>query len=405
MQIAILGRQAAISLAELESLYGSSAITPLVSSNAALVDTDTPLPQTRLGGTIKSGTVLAQLDHATLEDAYAFLQNHITVYATEYVPEGKIQFGVSVYGTSVQASWLLRHTLSLKKALKAAGRSVRVIENRTPALETAQVLYNKLTKEHGIELLVVKHDKGIIIARTTGVQDIDAYAARDQGRPKRDAKVGMLPPKLAQIIINLAVSKANPLYGAVVLDPFCGTGVTLQEATLMGFDIYGSDLDKRMVDYSDQNLMWLLDQPFCPIVRPESEANNPSWRYYKLESGDATNHTWQPMPSFIACETYLGRPFSAPPKPDTLQEVMQSVNLIHKKFLQNVASQTKPGFRMCIAVPAWFIGRQTKHLKVLEILPELGYTRMEFAHASTKDLIYHRENQVVGRELVVLVRK
>lgn len=62
--------------------------------------------------------------------------------------------------------------------------------------------------------------------RTSFVQDIESYTARDQARPMRDARVGMLPPKLAQIIINLALSN-NDI--TEVLDPFCGTGVVLQE--------------------------------------------------------------------------------------------------------------------------------------------------------------------------------
>ena len=84
---------------------------------------------------------------------------------------------------------------------------------------------------------------------------------------------------------------------------------------------------------------------------------------------------------------------------------MQDVNHIHKKFLQNVASQTQPGFRMCIAVPAWSVRGEFKHLKTLDILDELGYNRIEFVHARSEDLIYHREGQVVARELVVLTRK
>src|SRR5438132_1608433 len=82
-----------------------------------------------------------------------------------------------------------------------------------------------------------------ILAQTVKVQDIAAYAQRDQARPKRYAKVGMLPPKLAQIIINLAVGRLpdnqlasicdipageqipRPHLELTLLDPFCGTGV------------------------------------------------------------------------------------------------------------------------------------------------------------------------------------
>ncbi len=231
-------------------------------------------------------------------------------------------------------------------------------------------------------------------------QDIDAYAARDQARPKRDARVGMLPPKLAQIIINLAAKDTNPLHGSYVLDPFCGTGVIMQEASLMGFEVYGSDIDKRMVEYTDENLLWLLNLPENPIT-PFGEDK----RYYRLETGDATSHTWSPEPGFIAAETYLGRPFSALPVMAVLTEVMQDVNTIHRKFLQNVARQTKPGFRMCVAVPAWKTKTGFKHLPVLDQLTDLGYNRLSFVHASNRELIYRRPEQIVARELVVLIRK
>ena len=91
--------------------------------------------------------------------------------------------------------------------------------------------------------------------------------------------------------------------------------------------------------------------------------------------------------------------------PKYLREVIQDVDTIHKKFLKNLAKQTKPGQRSCIAVPAWHDGQRFKHLPTLDHLEELGYTRAVFKNASSEDLIYHREGQIVGRELVVLIRK
>lgn len=401
--LAILGRQPALGLAELESLYGAGAIRP-VGADAAFINLPTDqITFGRLGGSIKLSKVLTTLDTTAWHDIQQFLVTKTPEHAA-LLPEGKLTLGISVHGVKVSTKQLLATGLSIKKAIKTSGRPVRLVPNKEPTLNSAQVLHNNLTDERGWELLLVRDGDRTIVAQTTHVQDIDAYAARDQGRPKRDARVGMLPPKLAQIIVNLAVGDTNPLHGDVVLDPFCGTGVVLQEATLMGFDVYGTDLDPRMVEYTDQNLMWAFDKGITPIGRPDSTLDDPDWRYFKLDQGDATTHQWAYL-SFIAAETYLGRPFSALPRSEILQEVMQDVNLIHKKFLQNVARQTKPGFRMCIAVPAWNTPRGFQHLKVLEILPQLGYTRIEFAHVGTNQLIYHRENQIVGRELVVLVRK
>jgi hypothetical protein len=147
-----------------------------------------------------------------------------------------------------------------------------------------------------------------------------------------------------------------------------------------------------MIDYSNRNLEWL------------AERHDLTGKTLLLETGDATNYEWQPFDT-IAGETYLGRPFSSEPKTDVLNEVMRDVDLIHRKFLQNVARQTKAGFRMCIAVPAWKTKNGFKHLKTLDNLEDLGYTRMSFVHADTRDLLYYRENQVVARELVTLIRK
>ena len=243
-----------------------------------------------------------------------------------------------------------------------------------------------------MELIFLRNGSSTLIAQTISEQDIESYAARDQQRPMRDARVGMLPPKLAQIIVNLATGAKAPDRDFTVLDPFCGTGVVLQEAGLMGFSPLGSDLEPRMTEYSKKNLEWLQEKWDTSFD-------------ITLITGDATNLEWQENIDAIACETYLGRPFSSLPDTETLTEVMQDVNLIHKRFLQNIARQTKPGLTLCLAVPAWKTPDGFKHLKLLDSLEVLGYTRRSFVHARESDLIYYREGQVVARELVSLIRK
>ncbi len=382
----ILGRQPALGIAELESLYGAQALRSL--GTAAILDVSVDkVAFTRLGGSVKLTKILTVLPYTDPAKLASYIRKNITGHL-QYIPEGKIKFGLSFYGFRISPAEINRTALSVKKMIKAAGRSVRVVPNSEPALNSAQVLHNQLTSPVGMELVLVADGEQTILAQTVAEQDIEAYAARDQKRPMRDAKVGMLPPKLAQIIINLA----HPTPGGTVLDPFCGTGVVLQETALMGYNPWGSDIDERMIRYTRDNINWL------------QETRNLTFDWH-LEQADATKVLIHDDVSAIACETYLGRPFSHAPTPAVLQEVMQDVNLIHKRFLQNVAGQTAPGFRMCIAVPAWHVGSGVKHLKVLDNIEELGYNRIEFVHAEREKLMYHREGQVVGRELVVLVRK
>lgn len=388
--LCILGRQPALGIAELESLYGADVLAQ-VGPEAVTVDVSAQdIDFNRLGGTIKLCRVLTIIESTNWSDIQRFLLAESPKHAA-MLPEGKLTIGFSVYGLSIDPKRLLATGLSVKKAIKQSGRPVRLVPNPELALNSAQVLHNQLTSERAWELVFVRSGNSTIVAQTTNVQDIDAYTLRDRGRPKRDARVGMLPPKLAQTIVNLATGALATDQSNIVLDPFCGTGVVLQEALLMGYAAYGTDLEPRMIDYSKTNLEWLTDK---------WKLNAPHWR---CDVGDATAASWAPF-TVIAGETYLGRPFSALPAPDVLQKVMQDVDLIHKRFLQNVAAQTTPGQRICIAVPAWNTPHGFKRLKVLEILPELGYTRMEFVHAGTDQLIYHRENQIVGRELVVMTR-
>jgi len=203
----------------------------------------------------------------------------------------------------------------------------------------------------------------------------------------------MLPPKLAQMLINFAVGQAQDT-NITVLDPFCGTGVVLQEALLMGYNVYGTDLEPRMIDYTGENLDWLDSHfTFGPAEM-------------RIEGGDATTHQWSPAPDFVAGETYLGRPFTEKPSAEVLAQTASEVNLILKKFLQNIHGQLPSGARLCLAVPAWQISPDTfKHLPLIDDLSQLGYNRTRFEHVRDSDLLYYREDQIVARQVLVITRK
>jgi tRNA G10 N-methylase Trm11 len=189
--------------------------------------------------------------------------------------------------------------------------------------------------------------------------------------------------------------------GGAVLDPFCGTGVILQEALLMGYAVYGTDLSPKMIDYSAANIHWLLDG------RKMKEEGN-----VKLEQADATNHTWgfstfnpQPSSFSIATETYLGQPLGGQnPSEEKLREIVHGTNEIVREFLKNIAPQLPAGTRLCLAVPAWFANGSLTQLPVTSELAPLGFLRHTFRHA-VAPLIYRREDQVTGRELLVLEKE
>jgi tRNA G10 N-methylase Trm11 len=391
MYISILGRQPALGIAELEQLYGSDSVR-WFSDISATIDTN-DLTLERLGGTQKAGLASINLPQGDWHQTSAKI---IQKYAGRWADAGgKISLGLSAYGFDVSARDVQKTGILLKQKLKKTGTSLRVIPNNEPALNSAASHHNKLgTASNKVELIAVRSRSGrVIVAESIGAQNITAYTRRDQQRPKRDAFVGMLPPKLAQIMINLATPHEMHQATTRILDPFCGTGVVLQEAALMGYQIYGTDLSDKMIDFSQANLEWLAKSHKL-AVRPT------------LHQGDAMDTVWQPPLDVIVCESYLGQPFSAPPSPSKLDQVRKNCNHIISGFLTNIAPQLIPDTPLCIAVPAWRDSNgQFQHLPLIQRLDELGYVRHAFANVKNEDLLYFRESQVVARELLVLKRK
>lgn len=386
MNVAILGRQPEIGLAELERRFGTDAVKPLA-GQFAFVDADLAIDE--LGGVVKTAVHLTTFSSNNPQKAFDYCRRELPKQL-DHIPEGKLKLGVSLYGFDMPVAKINANALSLKKAVKNAGRSVRVVPNTTPDLSSAQTYHNKLADELGMELIFIKNGNETVIAQVTGVQNIDAYAARDQARPKTDAFVGMLPPKLALSMVNMA---AGSLENGTILDPFCGTGVVLQEASLRGFNVYGTDLSEKMVDYSLANLKWATEKYHLDVD-------------ITIHHGDAIETKWDGDIDAVASESYLGQPFSAPPSAEKLTQVRGICNEIISKFLLNLASQTKAGTTVCLAVPAWRdLAGYTTYLPLIPQLEELGYEFIPFKHVDNKRLLYYREDQVVARQLLVLKRR
>ena len=189
------------------------------------------------------------------------------------------------------------------------------------------------------------------------------------------------------------INLAGPLpVNAPILDPFCGTGVVLQEALLKGYAAYGTDLSEKMVQYSKDNLTWL----------EKNYTLNGDW---KVQLGDAMTTQWETPIAAVVCETYLGQPFSAPPSPKKLEEVRKYCDYIVSTFLRNLSKQIPKGTPVVLAIPAWRAANGTlTHLPLTSSLEELGYSRVSLKTAASDKLAYFREDQVVARELLILTR-
>ena len=391
--VAIAGRQPLISLAEIQALYDKAA--RLVGKKLVFFEVEDTgsvevVPNiNRLGGSLKLGRFF-DTDFGKLAKFLAAAH-----------PEGKITLGISDFSKQKKSGLAKQKSMELKRNLARMGRSVRVITSNEPEISSATAHHNQLGEKAGcFEIFLIDRE----IYLSLGTQNITAYTERDQARPARDAKVGMLPPKLAQILINLCGKLPE---GARVLDPFCGTGVVLQEAAIMGYVPYGTDLNGRMVEYSKKNLSWLFNERnqkrfklLSSLIQKKDQILN------AISVGDATSFTWEGEIDAVAFEGYLGAPMSKPPVDIKFKTEKAKCREIAMGFLKNITPQIKSGTPVVMALPAW-LRENGKYagLNILDEIQEMGYNFEKFQDLSQSDLLYYREGQIVAREIIVIRKR
>ena len=391
--VAIAGRQPLISLAEIQALYDKAA--RLVGKKLVFFEIDEDGEENispdinRLGGSLKLGRFF-DTDF-----------NKLAKFLATAHPEGKITLGISDFSKQKKSGLAKQKSMELKRSLARMGRSARVITSNEPEISSATAHHNQLGEKAGcFEIFLIDRE----IYLSLGTQNITAYTERDQARPARDAKVGMLPPKLAQILINLCGKLPE---GARVLDPFCGTGVVLQEAAIMGYVPYGTDLNERMVEYSKKNLSWLFNErnqerfKILPdLIQKKDQILN------AISVGDATSFTWEGEIDAVAFEGYLGAPMSKPPVDIKFKTEKAKCREIAVGFLKNITPQIKSGTPVVMALPAW-LRENGKYagLNILDEIQEMGYNFEKFQDLSQSDLLYYREGQIVAREIIVIRKR
>jgi tRNA G10 N-methylase Trm11 len=384
--IFILGSNPALSLAELMAVLGEAGWQ--VQSGLAIYDQRISEPEKlirRLGGTVKIAGLKAVLDIKSKNNIQAAIENILTP------GEGKFKFGISNYaGFKLNTKAL---GMELKKYLKAKGASVRWVTSQEPQLSSVVVEQNGLLK-NGAEIIITAFDNRILIARTEAVQPFKELSFRDYGRPGRDDESGMLPPKLAQILINLAALNDRDS----LLDPFCGSGTIVTEAMLMGFKkILASDLSAKAVSDTRQNIDW-LQRKHQGLPEPEVRELSATRlaTEFKNNSIDA-----------IATEPYLG------PQRGRIEinKVLKELNALYSATLAEFTKILKPGARLAMVWPVFkgFDNKLNHHLdpdlhglKIIKPLPE-QYAHKFNTHLSERGhLLYGRPGQKVWREIVLL---
>ncbi len=411
----VLGTNPALSAAEIISALRPEAETRMVAGNILLLEnpaTDSPALIKRLGGTIKIGVITEDVDRHNNDRIKAAILKIIDDDLAERAEANKYCFGLSHYGASKLPVFPIG--LTIKKILKQKGVSCRLVTSKEKTLSSVVVEQNGLTRQ-GIEIVLIEDGGTMHLGYTEAVQPFKELSFRDFGRPERDDASGMIPPKLAQIMLNL--SRKIPAVGTQclafppdrtqniaflpsLLDPFCGSGTILMEAALMGIkNIIGSDISEKAISDTKNNIAWLKTNFQFPIS---------NFQLFNISATEISQKIKFNSINAVVTEPYLG-PQRGNPDPVKTKIKLEK---LYSSALREFKKILKPDGRVVMIFPVrtegsrpdfHFLNPNLDGWQVINPLPE---NLREILHTTRRGtIVYGRPGQKVWREIVVLIKK
>ena len=381
----IFGNHPALSAAEIIRRLGlKDSDISLISEEFLIVDKKVDglcQLQKELGGTVKLGEI------CPTDDLSKILQEEQAKHSS------KFNFGLSAYGKKVDPRELWDMGRELKAELKKNG-SVRFVRaQKGQALSSVTTEKNGLVGGKGVEICFLHHEGQVMTGKAVAVQDFENLSRRDYGRPARDDYSGMIPPKLAQMMINISGAKKE----GTVWDPFCGSGTVLQEALLMGHKkVFGSDNSPKAVADSERNIAWLKEE-FGFEGKVE------------ISEQDATSAATRA--DAIVTEPFLGRQRNR-----NAREEVKKLEALYLAALENFAKTLRKGATVAMVWPVFMEGGRKLYLfgnhavgaqdlvplQGMDILPPRVRDFFKGHLSKRGNLIYGRPGQGVAREIVIL---
>ena len=205
-------------------------------------------------------------------------------------------------------------------------------------------------------------------------------------KPVRDARVGMLPQKLARMMLSLCFSAGRP--PRAIWDPCCGTGTLLLEAARADILAFGSDADEKMVRAALQNMQHFFANSGAQIWQAD------------MCDADAAATQALPVGAAVLTEGYLGPMFSKLATESEIARAKAAVLPVANGILKNAKAAGAARVVMCL--PVWKTRAGKREYVPLpqgksdwRVLPENP--------ASPRGTVYsERPGAFVGREIIVL---
>jgi len=402
--IFILGRYPDFSILEIKAVLDRLHLAFVVESecNTYLVIKSDELPidtlKITLGGTIKMGEIYDSLKKpASLTQINDYLTSDqlFVKYFTDITE--KVHFGLSFYTNNsnhpfFSSRYLIDMAHHLKNHLDAQGFRSRFPRQMEQALSSVSVDKNKLLTL-GAEILIIETKDSILVGKTLWVQDYEGFSKRDFGRPLRDMESGIMPPKVARMMLNIT----DVGHDEAILDPFCGSGTIIQEAILLEYsDITASDISKKAIHDTTANVTWLEKN------LKTKRGSEPS-----IVEADVTSLATLTDKRFkaIITEPYMGPNIQERRSIQAIQEVQDELLSLYKSTWSAYAQLLRPQGIATMILPAFLIQKKLRFMDILLFIEELGFEQIPLSTSERKSLIVGNTHDFVLREIVQYKKK
>ncbi len=410
----ILGKNPSLSLSEINSWLKKLRIQYTLdafSQEILLVSTEVSLKETEviktLGGTVKFGKILDETYLKEEEQDFNKIlsaDNLLEKYFSN--KKQKLHFGVSVYNCGGDkrlsrklVSKVKELCLLIKKNLKDSNIKAGFLLIKGDKLSSVSVVKNKLLRSNGAEIVLITTPTSMLVGKTLSVQEFADFSFRDYGRPQRDKKSGIIPPKLARMMINLSQKDKE----SVFLDPFCGSGTIIQEAIMLGFrNIIASDISEKAVLSAKKNIDWLFDN----FPRINKLSYNINWWVsdVRLLNNKLVNNSID----VIVTEPYLGPPLLKKPDILFIQKILTELGSLYLEAFKIFKGILRPNGKITIVFPVFAENGRLHFIEIIDKILKLGFEKEEFVPfmlSQRGTILYGTSDHFIIREVLVFRKK
>jgi len=286
--------------------------------------------------------------------------------------KNKIVYGVSAYlGDDCDIREYLKARLK-KEKLKAM---IKTSKKREPFLTPSESI---VVFKDGFEIIVF----GKFVGMVKAVYDPSEYKKRDINKPVQ-RPLHTISIRLAKILINLSGAKE----GDVVLDPFCGIGVIMQEALLMKMDAIGIDVEAKCVNDSMKNVNWV------------KKMYNVDGKFRIIKGDSRYVQNYVKKVDVVATEPYLGPFMKKLPTPEKARDVVRKLTPMYADLLKGLNKVVKG--KVAIVMPRFrlYDGKRIK-INFLKLIDEAGFKpKKDFP------IVYVAVKSKMEREIWVIEKK